>query len=216
MLLNYSVGGLYLSAPREFVISAETASVGGGVLVSFAHPRTGLPLRVAARVVRVERAAEGANVLRVGLCFEQPLLGLSPDSPPEAVSSEGILNEELTSTNEEPTSSFSKSLDFVLEDGLLGGARVVSLNRGGVRLTSGVVPRIGAKITLQLDVDGVPFEVTGRVAEDAFGDRGAANGDFAVELAVEAGSEKWDLYLKLLERAGQAVTSEMPALKLDA
>ncbi len=207
VLLNYSVGGLYVSVPREFVASSESGSRGGVVLVSFAHPHTGLPLSVAARVVRVEQAVDEANVLRVGLRFEQPVLSLTPDLSSDTDASD-------PPSIADHSSSLSESLDFVLEDGLCGGARVVSISSSAVRLNSGFLPASGTKIKLQLKLDGVPFEVAGKVADHA-GDGDPSDISFGVELSVEEESTR-TLYLTLLERAADAVTAEMPAIRVDS
>jgi hypothetical protein len=170
-------------------------------------------MRVAARVVRVEKATEGANVLRVGLRFEQPLMSLSPASSSGPTSGPTPSNR---IANVNAGSSFSESLGFVLEDGLCGGARVVSMNRGGLRLSSDFLPASGTKIKLQLEVDGVPFEVEGKVGGTPSEFNDPSGLDFGVELAVEEGSAKWDLYLALLRRASEVVTAELPAIKVSS
>jgi hypothetical protein len=66
---------------------------------------------------------------------------------------------------------------------------------------------------LLLEVDNVPFELAGKVADHAV-DSDQSDISFGVELSVEEGTPKWDLYLTLLDRAAEAVTAEMPAIKL--
>jgi hypothetical protein len=106
-------------------------------------------------------------------------------------------------------------LGFVLEDGLCGGARVVSISKGGLRLNSGFLPASGASIKLLLEVDGEPFEVVGKVAEHG-GEPDSSDTSFGVDLIVEAGSGSQDLYLRLVDQAADAVTAEMPAIMLDS
>jgi hypothetical protein len=176
----------------------------GRLAVSFAHPKTRIPLRVAATVVRVEDAPDDSGSMRIGLSFEQLLASLAYESVaasevPDPLSIPG------------PSSSFSDSLGFVLEDGLCGGARVVSISSAGLRLNSGFLPANDARIKLLLEVDGVPFEVAGRV-KTAREDSEDCDGSFGVELRVLEGSRTWDLYLLLLERAEETPTVRMPAV----
>jgi hypothetical protein len=91
----------------------------------------------------------------------------------------------------------------------------LGISSAGLRLNSGFLPAGGTKIKLLLEVDNVPFEVAGTVADYA-GISDQPDTSFAVELNVDEGSSKWDLYLTLLDRAGEAITAEMPAITLDS
>ena len=64
-------------------------------------------------------------------------------------------------------------------------------------------------------LDGVPFEVGGEIAAHT-SDGGPSDISFGVELNVEEGSAKRNLYLMLLDRSAEAVTAEMPAIRLDS
>ena len=205
-MLNYSIGGLYLTAPAEAVMSATSGAGMQGVVVSFVHPESGLPVRVLGRVTRVEAAHDEAKQLRIGLRFEELLPSLV--SVPKSAPADSVMSPS-TAVSFSP-SSFSDSLGFVMDDGVCGRARVVSISRSGLSLAGSLIPSNGTRLKLLLEVDGMPFEVEGSVQLDTTTSRPST---FAVQLNIEETSRSWELYSLLLDRAGQTETTEMTAIR---
>lgn len=201
-MLNYSVGGLYLSAPTEAVLSATASSGPKPVVVSFAHPQTGRSLRVLAEVTRVEVAHDDAKELKIGIRFDEILPSLV--ELPESVASV-----EPPSSSLAAESGFCDSLGFVLDDGVSGRGELLSISPTGLSLAGSLIPVEGTKLKVLMEVDGIAFEVSGEVRRER---PESPSSSFAVELNIEAGSRTRELYLLLLEQAEQTDTKKMRAL----
>jgi hypothetical protein len=205
-MLNYSIGGLYLTAPAEAVMSATSGAGMKGVVVSFVHPESGLPVRILGRVTRVEAAHDDAKQLRIGLRFEDLLPSLA--GVPESEPADSVVAPSAPVSFS--PSSFSDSLGFVMNDGVCGRARVLSISRSGVSLAGSLIPSNGTKLKLLLEVDGMSFEVEGSVQLDT----GASNpSTFSVQLNIAETSRSWELYSLLLDRASETETTEMTAIR---
>jgi len=196
-MLNYSIGGLYLAAPAEAVVAASSKVGAKNVVVSFAHPTTGLTLRVLAQITRVESAHDEAKELKIGLQFNELLPSLGAGTPV-------VASDTKETVVGPPPSSFSDSLGFVLEDGLCGRATVLSISPTGLNLAGTLIPVHGSKLKLLMEVDGVSFELTGHVCQE---DRGSA-GNFSVEVTLDDDPRAEKLYHRLIDRAGQIDTKK--------